>query len=62
MTILAIIFTLSLPLLIVVFHIQYFVAYRHAVIHISPYELIKEQTFSLAGRLLYFVVLSGAHV
>lgn len=47
MTILAISFTLSLPLLLIlVFHIQRFITYHHAVIHISPCELIKEQFFS----------------
>lgn len=61
-TVLAISFTLSLPLLLIlVFHIQSFITYHHAVIHISPCELIKEQRFSLAGRLLCFVVLSHAH-
>lgn len=61
--ILAISFTLSLPLLLIlVFHIQRFITYHHAVIHISPCELIKEQSFLLAGRLLYFVVLSCARI
>lgn len=61
-TILAISFTLSLPLLLIlVFHIQRFITYHHAVIHISPCELIKEQRFSLTGRHLCFVVLSHAH-
>lgn len=46
MTILAISFTLSLPLLLIlVFHIQRFITYRRAVIHISPCELIKEWEF-----------------
>lgn len=46
-TILAISFILSLPLLLIlVFHIQRFITYRHAVIHISPCELIKKQSFS----------------
>ena len=54
--------TSSLPLLLIlVFHIQHFLTYHHAVIHISPCELIKEQSFCLAGSLLYFVVLSCVH-